>query len=96
MHDAAIYNPTDTSVGGIHAFFLVRGDARAYNLPPKPEVPTSLLKASWSAAGIAAGVIAIASLAAFWSGGRPRPPARRKPRSARRADEGVRPSLERR
>jgi formate dehydrogenase iron-sulfur subunit len=70
MHDAAIYNPTDTSVGGIHAFFLVRGDARAYNLPPKPEVPTSLLKESWSAAAVAAGVIAIASLAAFAFGGR--------------------------
>jgi formate dehydrogenase iron-sulfur subunit len=70
MHDAAIYNPTDTSVGGIHAFFLVRGDARAYNLPPKPEVPTSLLKESWSAAAVAAGVIAIASLAAFALGGR--------------------------
>jgi hypothetical protein len=70
MHDAAIYNPTDTSVGGIHAFFLVRGDARAYNLPPKPEVPTALLKESWSAAAVAAGVIAVASLAAFAFGAR--------------------------
>jgi len=65
MHDAAIYNPTGTSVGGIHAFFLVRGDARAYNLPPKPEVPTALLKESWGAAAVAAGVIALASFAAF-------------------------------
>jgi formate dehydrogenase iron-sulfur subunit len=70
MQDAAIYNPTDSSVGGIHAFFLVRGDARAYNLPPKPEVPTALLRESWSAAAIAAGVIAFASLAAFALGGR--------------------------
>jgi len=72
MHDAAIYNPTDTSVGGIHAFFLVRGDARAYNLPPKPEVPTTLLKESWSAAAVAAGVIAVASFAAFAFGARRR------------------------
>src|SRR5229473_4584661 len=65
MHDAAIYNPADTSVGGIHAFFLVRGDARAYNLPPKPEVPTTLLEAGWSAAALAAGAIALGSLLAF-------------------------------
>jgi formate dehydrogenase iron-sulfur subunit len=65
MSDASLYNPTDTSVGGIHAMFLIRGDARAYNLPPKPEVPTSLLPQAWTAAGIAAGAMALASLAAF-------------------------------
>jgi len=70
MRDANLYNPTDTSVGGIHAFFLVRGDARAYNLPPKPEVPTTLLREAWGSAAIAAGVIAIASFAAFAFGGR--------------------------
>jgi formate dehydrogenase iron-sulfur subunit len=70
MRDANVYNPTDTSVGGIHAFFLVRGDARAYNLPAKPEVPTTLLREAWGSAAIAAGVIAIASFAAFAFGGR--------------------------
>jgi formate dehydrogenase iron-sulfur subunit len=65
MKDATIYNPTDTSVGGIHAFFLVRGDPRAYNLPPKPEVPTTLLKKGWSAVAIGAGALAIGSLLAF-------------------------------
>ena len=34
------------SVEGIHALFIVRGDARQYNLPPKPEVPTTYLKAA--------------------------------------------------
>ena len=58
MTDATIWNPKETSVGGTHAFFIVRGDARAYNLPPNPEVPTVLLKQSWSAAAIAAGAIA--------------------------------------
>src|SRR6266436_9366799 len=33
MTDANVYDPTDTSVGGIHAFFLVRGDPATYNLP---------------------------------------------------------------
>src|ERR1700704_5313122 len=62
MADATIWNPKETSVGGTHAFFLVRGDVRAYNLPPKPEVPGMLLKQSWSAAAVAAGAMFAASL----------------------------------
>ena len=65
MTDARIWNPKETSVGGTHAFFLVRGDARNYNLPEKPEVPTVLLKKAWSAAAVGAAAIAIASLLAF-------------------------------
>ncbi len=65
MADANLYDPLDTSVGGTHAFFLVRGDARSYNLPPKPEAPTSLLGAAWTSAARAAGAIAVASLVAF-------------------------------
>ena len=70
MTDATIWNPKETSVGGTHAFFLVRGDPRAYNLPPKPEVPTTLLRQSWSAAAVAAGAIVGASLIAFALGAR--------------------------
>ncbi len=65
MTDANVYDPTDTSVGGIHAFFLVRGDPATYNLPRKPEAPTSLLGAAWKSAAAAAGAIALASLVAF-------------------------------
>ena len=65
MNDATIYNPKDTSVGGIHAFFLVRGDPREYNLPPKPTVPTELLRPGWSAVAVAATAMAIGSLLAF-------------------------------
>lgn len=65
MTDAKIWNPVDTSVGGTHAFFLVRGDERAYNLPPKPEVPTVHLREAWGAAAVAAGLMAIGSLLAF-------------------------------
>jgi len=67
IEDATVYNPTDTSVGGIHAFFLIRGDPRAYNLPPKPEVPTIYLKDGWRSAGWAAGMLALGSLFAFLS-----------------------------
>ncbi|MGZ5450671.1 MAG: 4Fe-4S dicluster domain-containing protein [Thermoanaerobaculia bacterium] len=70
MTDAKIWNPKDTSVGGTHAFFLVRGDERQYNLPVAPEVPTTLLKPAWTSAGVAAGVMLFAALAAFAVGAR--------------------------
>ena len=44
MSDAQLYDPRDTSVRGLHAFFIVRGDPRQYNLPPKPQVPTTYLR----------------------------------------------------
>ena len=65
MTDAKIWNPTETSVGGTHAIFLIRGDERQYNLPTAPEVPTTLLKPAWSSAAAAAGVLLFAALAAF-------------------------------
>lgn len=70
MTDAKIYNPKETSVGGIHATFFIRGDERAYNLPPKPEVPAALLKTAWSAAAAGAAAIAVVSVFAFIAGGR--------------------------
>ena len=65
MNDAKIWNPADTSVKGAHAFFLVRGDERAWNLPPKPEVPQRLLREGWTGAAVGAAAIAIGVLAAF-------------------------------
>ena len=65
MTDATVWNPTHTSVGGAHSIFLVRGDPRAYNLPPDPEVPTVLVKPAWKAAAVAAGAIALGALFAF-------------------------------
>ncbi len=65
MGDAELYDPVDSSVGGTHAFFIVRGDARRYNLPPKPEVPTTYLKDGWRSSAIAAGLLLFGSLFAF-------------------------------
>ena len=65
MNDATIYNPKDSSVGGTHAFFLLRGDARAYNLPQNPVMPTAHLKDAWRAAAVGAAAIAIGTVAAF-------------------------------
>jgi formate dehydrogenase iron-sulfur subunit len=42
--DAQIYDPQETSVKGLHAFFVIRGDPRQYNLPPNPEIPTKYVK----------------------------------------------------
>ncbi len=65
MTDAKLYDARDTSVGGTHAMFVIRGDERAYNLPPKPEVPTVHLRKAWTSAAIAAGAIALTTLAIF-------------------------------
>ena len=63
--DVHLYDPQDSSVGGIHACFIVRGDPRAYNLPPDPEVPTKYLKRGWLSAGLAAGLMLAGTLLAF-------------------------------
>lgn len=68
MEDATLYDPTDTSVGGIHAFFITRGDPRQYNLPPQPEIPTIYAERGWKAAAIGAGALAVGTLLAFLGG----------------------------
>jgi formate dehydrogenase iron-sulfur subunit len=65
MNDATVYNPLDTSVKGIHAMFIVRGDPVMYNLPPKPEVPTIYLKDAWRASALGAGILVLGAVAAF-------------------------------
>ncbi len=65
MTDARIYDPQDTSVKGTHAFFIVRGDPRQYNLPPKPEVPTIYVKQGYAASAIGAGLLMAGTLLAF-------------------------------
>lgn len=67
LADATYYDPLDTSVKGIHAMFIVRGDPRMYNLPPKPEVPTIYLKDAWRASALGAGILLAGALAAFLS-----------------------------
>jgi formate dehydrogenase iron-sulfur subunit len=65
MSDATLYNPRDSSVGGTHAFFLVRGNPEKYNLPSNPEVPTTLLRPAWREAGVAAAILFGGALVAF-------------------------------
>ena len=89
IDDAAVYDPQDSSVGGTHAIFVLRGQPEDYNLPRHPEVPTVHLKAGWTSAGVAAGLMLVGSVAAFLSArpgrspqarNRGLPPARRQDR----------------
>ena len=63
--DAQLYDPIETSVRGIHAFFLILGEPEAYGLPPKPQIPTIYLKSAWTSAFATAIASIIATLAAF-------------------------------
>jgi formate dehydrogenase iron-sulfur subunit len=70
FNDVELYDPVNSSVGGTHAMFIVRGDPRTYNLPPQPEVPTTYLRKGWTSAAVAGGLMLAASLLAFWGGRR--------------------------
>jgi formate dehydrogenase iron-sulfur subunit len=64
VDDARVYDPQDTSVGGTHAIFLVRGDPRDFNLPPRPEAPIAILGTAWRSAAVSAVLmLAITALA---------------------------------
>ncbi|CAN5287870.1 4Fe-4S dicluster domain-containing protein [soil metagenome] len=63
--DAQIYDPVESSVGGIHAFSLILGRCESYGLPPSPEVPTVYLRTSWAAALATSALAAAAVTAAF-------------------------------
>jgi len=63
--DAQLYDPQETSVRGIHAFFLILGDPGAYEQQKKPQVPTIYLKSAWTSAFATAIASVIAALLAF-------------------------------
>jgi formate dehydrogenase iron-sulfur subunit len=65
IDDAMVYDPVNTSVGGTHALFVLRGRPENYNLPSTPEVPTVHLRAGWTGAAVAATVMAVGAFAAF-------------------------------
>jgi formate dehydrogenase iron-sulfur subunit len=63
--DARIYDPQETSVGGIHAISIILGEPENYNLPPAPEVPTIYLKSAWTSAFVSAAILVAVVCAAF-------------------------------
>jgi formate dehydrogenase iron-sulfur subunit len=67
-HDLVLYDPVESSVRGIHAFFLVPGDPAAFGLPASPEVPSVFLRPAWRAALLTSAALLLVSLGAFWWG----------------------------
>jgi len=63
--DAKVYDPRETSVGGIHALFVILGEPEDYNFPPAPEVPTVHLKTTWTYALVSAAVLLVVVCLAF-------------------------------
>ena len=63
--DAALYDPQETSVGGINAFFVILGEPENYNLPPAPQIPTIYQKSAWTSAVISAVILFGILCAAF-------------------------------
>lgn len=63
--DAQVYDPQETSVGGIHAFFVILGQPENYNLPPAPEVPTTYLTSAWGSAFVSAAILLMVVYVAF-------------------------------
>jgi formate dehydrogenase iron-sulfur subunit len=64
-----LYDPVNSSVGGLHALFIVRGDPENYNLPEAPEIPAVHLQKGWKSAGVAAGLMFAGALLAFFGSG---------------------------
>ena len=63
--DVTIYDPT--SVGGIHAFFLLPGDPVAFGLPAAPRAPVAFLRLAWRSALLTgAAMLAVAIGAFLW------------------------------
>lgn len=69
INDASMYDSSGSSVEGTHAMFIVRGDARSYNLPPSPEVPTIYMKKAWLSSALAAGLLLGGTILAFLADG---------------------------
>lgn len=65
MHDATFYDASHTSVKGTHAMFIVRGNPKAYNLPPNPEVPAVYMKKAWRSSALGAALLLGGTILAF-------------------------------
>jgi len=63
--DAQIYDPVDTSVDGLHAFFLLLGSPEQFGLPPRPEVPTIYLRGAWTSAAVTSALVLAGVFLAF-------------------------------
>ncbi len=58
----------DTSVGDLGAFFLLTERPEAYNLPPRPVLPSTHQPAGYSSAAVASAALALIGFALFRAG----------------------------
>jgi formate dehydrogenase iron-sulfur subunit len=65
VSDARLYDPAETSVGGIHASFLLLGGPEKYGLPPRPVAPSEQLRVAWASAAATAAAMLLGILLAF-------------------------------
>ena len=63
--DATLYDAADSSVGGIHSLFILRGDPGDFNLPANPVMPTAHLRAGWTSALLTSAGLVASAMAAF-------------------------------
>lgn len=63
--DASLYRADEGSVAGVHARFLLVGEARLYGLPEAPEAPTLYLKGAWTSALLSSLALLILTLWMF-------------------------------
>ena len=63
--DAVLYDAANTSVGGIHSLFILRGDPDDFNLPVNPVAPSVHLRAGWTSALATSAALAAAAFVAL-------------------------------
>jgi formate dehydrogenase iron-sulfur subunit len=63
--DAQLYDPSETSVRGLHASFLLLGKPEHYKLPPRPEAPTLYLRSAYLSMTATAAIAMIFTLCVF-------------------------------
>jgi formate dehydrogenase iron-sulfur subunit len=63
--EAHIYDPLDTSVGGVHAIALLPVSPALVGLPARPEVPTIYLRVAWLSAALTSALAIAGACAAF-------------------------------
>jgi formate dehydrogenase iron-sulfur subunit len=67
--EATLYDPRESSVGGIHALFLLPDAASRFGLPERPEAPVIYLAGAWASAAATAlaSLVGVLAVFAIWS-----------------------------
>jgi formate dehydrogenase iron-sulfur subunit len=72
--DARLYGADSEVLGGLNAFYLLRGEPEAYGLPSNPKVPSANIPRSTFWAMLTAGLAVLGALFRFRERTKPKPP----------------------